>query len=623
MASNYQRPDVFIRERDLSQVVRDASSDVGVIVGAFPKGPINKRILITNTRDLITLFGNPNITFGYGAYTALPALETMDKLYITRVVNGALHAGLAVNEAGSVPLYSASSGSLTTDQPIGSSTVGESIGTGDGSTNTFGATLVNTPVGGISSIKVNGVSVGPLTIDSGSIPWTIAAPELSGTLSTLDPTTGVISVDFATTPGVGEDITVDYTAEGADLLFSIHAENPGVWANSVQVEIKNIDAVEYTFDLLVYELVDGVSVLRETFTVSRQQKLDGFGASLYLEEVVNNNSLYIRVLDSFDKVDTVLPDAIGPVSLASGTDGPAVTSGDVIAGWDLYENVDLVQIDILMNAGYVTAQDFSVQSKMKSLAESRDDCFAILDAPFSELSMFPTTKLSNWRNTTQNFNSSYTALYAPWVEVIDSFNGIRNLPIPPSGFVGQVFARRAKNSEPWYPPAGLNDGIISSGLLTPIRLTENYTEGQRDIVYGAGVNFLQTHIGAGMAVFGDKTQQAKASALDRINVRRLLNVLKRAFKGFLKFQLFELNTANLRAQITESLTDYMDGIQARQGVTSFQVICNDTNNTPSVVDNNQLNIDVYIQPTRSINFIQAQVVITRTGVDFNTVIGTV
>ena len=172
-----------------------------------------------------------------------------------------------------------------------------------------------------------------------------------------------------------------------------------------------------------------------------------------------------------------------------------------------------------------------------------------------------------------------------------------------------------------YPPAGLIDGVIASGLLTPIRLTENYTEGQRDLIYPAGVNYLQTHQGAGMAVFGDKTQQTKASALDRINVRRLLNVLKRAFSAFLKFQLFELNTSNLRAQITEALTDFMDGIQARQGVTSFQVVCNDVNNTPTVIDNNQLNVDVYIQPTRSINFIQAQVIITRTGVDFQTIIG--
>ena len=257
---------------------------------------------------------------------------------------------------------------------------------------------------------------------------------------------------------------------------------------------------------------------------------------------------------------------------------------------------------------------------MKSLAESRDDCFAILDAPVSELSMSPTTDLINWRNTTQNFNSSYTALYAPWCEVYDSFNDIRNFPIPPSGFVAQVFARRAKNREAWFPPAGFNDGLIDSGQLPFTRLTERYTDGEQDLIFSNGVNYLLTEPGTGTAVFGDKTQQTKASALDRINVRRLLNVTKRAAREFLKFSLFELNTPLTRNQITEALTDYYRGVQARQGLTDFLVVCNDTNNNPNVIDSNQLNVDVYLQPTRSINFIKHESIITRTGVDFNLIL---
>lgn len=621
MASNFSRPGVFLKETDLSQVVREAASDVGVIVGAFPRGPVNKRILVTNTRDLITLFGNPDITFGYGAYTALPALETMDKLFITRVQPvGAEHAGMVVNVAGSPSAFTLGVGSSTPDSPM-SAAFTETVGTGDGSTVLFGTTLTNFPVTAITDITVDSTSIGPLTVDTGVMPWTIAAPGLVGTNSTLDPLTGVLALELAVAPAVAEDIDINYSAESAVELFSIFSENPGVWANSLKIEVLDIDAVELEFTIRVYETLDGVDIVRETHRVSRQQKLDGFGQSIYLEDVINDNSIYLRVLDNLANVDTVLPDTFGPSFMGGGDDGAAVTSGEVVTGWGLYDNKDLVQVDILMNAGFVTSADFSVQSKMKSLAETRDDCFAILDAPFSELSMNPTTDLTDWRNSAQNFNSSYTALYAPWVEVIDSFNGIRDLPIPPSGFVGQVFARRSKNTEAWYPPAGLNDGVISSGLLTPIRLSENYTDGQRDLIYTAGVNYLQAHQGAGLAVFGDKTQQAKASALDRINVRRLLNVIKRASEAFLKFQLFELNTSNLRAQITEALTAFMDGIQSRQGVTSFQIVCNDTNNTPAVIDNNQLNVDIYIQPTRSINFIQAQVVITRTGVDFQTIIG--
>ena len=442
MAGNFARPDVFLKETDLSQVVREAASDVGVIVGAFPRGPVNTRILVTNTRDLITLFGNPDITFGYGAYTALPALETMDKLYITRVQTaGSLHANAIVNVAGSPTALTVGAGSPTTDSPVGISVLNEIVGTGDGGTTAFGGTLVNFPVDSLEDIKVDGVSLGPLTVDTGIMPWTIAGPGLTGILSTLDPLTGAIALDLAAAPAIAEDITVDYSGESATELFSVFAENPGVWGNAVKVEILDIDAVNFDYTLRVYEAIDGVDILRETHRVSRQQKVDGFGQSLYLEDVINAGSLYIRVLDNLDSADTVLPDTLGPSFMGGGNDGAAVTSGEVVTGWGLYDNKDLVQVDILMNAGYVTSADFSVQSKMKSLAESRDDCFAILDAPFSELSMFPTTDLTDWRNGIQNFNSSHTALYSPWVEVIDSFNGISDLPIPPSGFVGQVFAR--------------------------------------------------------------------------------------------------------------------------------------------------------------------------------------
>jgi hypothetical protein len=618
------RPGVFQPETDLSQVVQEAASDVGVIVGSFPQGPINKRILITNTRDLSTLFGTPTPTFGYASYCAVCALETMNKLYITRVVaSDALSSAILINDSTALtPSDIASSGLVEGDQEVGVATI-DSIGVGDGLVTVFAGTLGGTEIDSIlsvSDVTVGGVSVGPLTVNTNVFPWTVAAPGLVGVVSTVNPTSKAFSFTFSAAPGNGEEIKVYFVGSSNDRLFTVAAENPGLWGNALKVAVENIVNADKTFELVVSKIIDGVSVELERHKVSRVHQLDGFGRQQYLEDVINGNSIFIRVYDNISKAETVLPQLTPATSLGGGDDGSAVSSGKLIAGWDLYSNKQEVQVDILINAGYVSSLDFSVQAKMKSLAETRDDCFAILDAPFESLGMTPTTDLTDWRKNDQNFNSSYVALYAPWCEVYDSFNDVKNFPLPPSGFVGQVFSRRAKNTEAWFPPAGFNDGLVNSGALPFTRLTHRYTEGQQDLIYQNGVNYLLTEPGTGTAVFGDKTEQTKASALDRINVRRLINILKRSMGSFLKFQLFELNTEFVRNQITQALTDFLNAIVARQGLTDFRVVCNDTNNTPSVIDNNQLNVDIYIQPTRSINFIKNEFIITRTGVDFDTII---
>ena len=618
------RPGVFQPETDLSQVVREAASDVGVLVGVFPKGPINKRILITNTRDFSTLFGSPNPLFGYASYCAVCALETMNKLYITRVVpSDALSSAALVNTSTALTgIDLASSGLIEGDQEVGIATI-DNIGTGDGSTTTFAETLGGSEIDSIlslSDVEVGGVSVGPLTVNTNVIPWTVAGPGLVGTSSTLHPTSKAFSFQFDSAPATSAAINVFFVGASNDRLFTVAAENPGVWGNSLRVAIENIVATEFTFEIVVSQIIDGSSIELERSKVSRKHQLDGFARQQYLEDVINGNSIYIRVYDNISKLETVLPQSTSATSLSGGSDGSAVSNGELITGWDLYSNKQEVQVDILINAGYVSGLDFSVQAKIKSLAETRDDCFGILDAPYDQLGMTPTTDLTDWRRNTQNFNSSYVALYSPWCEVYDSFNDVKNFPIPPSGFVAQVFSRRAKNTEAWFPPAGFNDGLVNSGSLPFTKLTHRYTEGQQDVIYQNGVNFLLTEPGTGTAVFGDKTQQTKASALDRVNVRRLISILKRAMSSFLKFQLFELNTEFVRNQITQALTDFLNGIVARQGLTDFRVVCNDTNNGSTVIDNNQLNVDIYIQPTRSINFIKNEFVITRTGVDFDTII---
>ena len=271
-AVNTGRPGVFQPETDLSQVVREAASDIGVLVSGFPKGPINERILITNTRDLVTLFGEPDVAYGYGGYCGICAMETMDKIYFTRVVSDdAKHSGLIINQDGSATASDATPNGLSLGDQDSGIDMSQTVGTGDGATTIF-ADTVNSfdEILSVSDIQVGGTSIGPLTVDTGVVPWTIASPSLSGTSSTLHPTTGALNLVFdgGSTPADGDDIILFFTGSSTDRLFTISAENPGIWGNNLKVTVTDVDTTAFTFLISVYEVSDGVDVLRETHTVS-------------------------------------------------------------------------------------------------------------------------------------------------------------------------------------------------------------------------------------------------------------------------------------------------------------------------------------------------------------------
>jgi phage tail sheath protein FI len=189
------------------------------------------------------------------------------------------------------------------------------------------------------------------------------------------------------------------------------------------------------------------------------------------------------------------------------------------------------------------------------------------------------------------------------------------LYVPVDGYVGAAFALTEHVRDVWYAPAGQQ-----RGLLNVLGLRINYTQGQQEILYPKQVNFLRTFPGSGTAIWGQKTLQSFDSALSRINVRRLLIVIEKAVTAALHRQVFELNNEFTRLQITQFIDGFMRRIQARNGVYSYQVVCDLTNNTPDVIDANELHVDIYVQPVRAAEFIQLQTVITRTGASFEELI---
>jgi len=520
----YLSPGIYVRERDLSNVIPNLSTTVAALVGYSSQGNVDEIVLITNSQQFIQEFGEPEVG-QYFHYSALAFLEKGNRLYCQRVVNGALYGGAWIVKDG---------------------------GSGANTALTIG---MSTPA---------------------------------------------------------------YSAvSGEDILFYIFGKDPGTWNNSISVKVENTIAADYTFDIVVYWIdSDGNSTEMERWTVSRQTKVDGFGRQQYLETKINGYSQYIVVKDNILEADTVLPtEQTTALILGGGSVGSAVTDGQVIAGWDLFSNPDNIDVRILINGGYTST---AVQTKMLTVAEGRLDCIAILDVPYAQLTSV--SSIVTWRQTTQNFNSSYCALYAPWLKIYDRWND-KEVEVPPSGYVGSSIAYNDYVSDPWFAPAGFN-----RGLLNILSVTNVFTTGERDTLYAAQINPIQLFRGEGIAIWGNKTEQVKASALSSVNVRRLLITLEKSMSIALRSYAFEPNNEITRLRVTAQLEQYMDllssrgAFQTELGDRGYRVVCDSTNNTPTTIDLLELHVDVYIKPSRAAEFIQLQAIITTTGASFEELI---
>ena len=211
----------------------------------------------------------------------------------------------------------------------------------------------------------------------------------------------------------------------------------------------------------------------------------------------------------------------------------------------------------------------------------------------------------------EGFNSSYAATYWPWCLVRDPELG-RNVWVPASTMIPGVFAFNDNTAEPWFAPAGLNRGALSEVIQTERILTK----ADRDALYSNRVNPIATFPNAGVVIFGQKTLQKKASALDRVNVRRLLIQLKGFIGQLAQNLVFEQNTIATRNSFLSQVNPYLETVQQRQGLYAFRVVMDDSNNTPDVVDRNQLVGQIFLQPTKTAEFIVLDFNVLPTGAEF-------
>lgn len=308
-------------------------------------------------------------------------------------------------------------------------------------------------------------------------------------------------------------------------------------------------------------------------------------------------------------------------TLVAGNNGIVTSDSEFQLGYDNFNNPEEIDISLVIGGPHSGGVSRHI---IDNIAELRKDCVAFISpdqadvvnqTDFSTI----TTNVKNFRLTTDGINSkssSYGVMDSGWKYQYDKYNDVyRWVPLNPD--VAGLCARTDNIRDPWWSPAGLNRGSIKNVT----KLAWNPRKAQRDELYKNNINPVVTLPGQGTVLFGDKTLQTKPSAFDRINVRRLFIVLEKAIATAAKFTLFEFNDEFTRSQFRNLVEPFLRDVQGRRGIFDFRVVCDETNNTPEVIDRNEFVGDIYIKPARSINFIQLNFVAVRTGVDFEEIVG--
>ena len=372
---------------------------------------------------------------------------------------------------------------------------------------------------------------------------------------------------------------------------------------------------ETTFSIAVYEVNGKVTTRVEYFQyLTLYNAKDVNGNSTFVEDVINSQSQYIQVFANVKSDDNPtfpeypVPATITMEEMKGGTSGMSVTKAPngsqyLVKGWDNFNDRTATTVTLLMNSGYAYESNLAYQSKMIEVAEKRRDCFALLDIPQTTASS--SDRVLDWRKNVSGFNTYRASLTTPWVKTYDSVQGKSGFLMAPSAYVAKVMG----TSRPWIAPAGPNRGVINSSIVSPINLTEAYDNTIGGTLYDAQLNCIVRNPGAGWAIWGQKTLQQKPSALDRINVARTVIYIETTLRDAARYHLFENNTAYERMQVTLQFNQFLDTILADGGIQRYQVVCDDSNNTPYIIANNTMVIDIYLWPTYTTEYIELNTIV--------------
>ena len=566
MAEVLLSPGVLQREQDQSQYTTGPVTVGAAIIGPTVKGPVEIPTIVTSYSDYTNKFGSTFVSGGnvYTYFTSIAAYNYFnnggDTLLIARVVS----ASTTWTSATSTAISASSNATAFTLETISEGTIMNSS----------------------SSLDASG------SLASGSadnIRWEIISPNTSsGTFGLLirqgnDNTNNKIVLESYTNLSLDPKSPNYISTIIGDYCYNYNASN-------VQIELSGSypNASRY--------------VRVKSVALNTPDYLDNTGTP----KVQFTGSIPVVASGSFTgatdtmKGGAAFYDAITTAGNTQGLDGGSYTN--MI---NLLSNSDDYRFNVLLTPGLFNSLHTSAVSTIITNTQGRGDNLYVLDlVPYNST----TTAVVNQAAAV---NNSYAASYWPWCQIQDPSTG-KNVWVPASTVVAGVYAYNDRVAEPWFAPAGINRG----GLGNVIRVEQKLSQTTRDTLYLGKVNPIATFPGTGVVVYGNKTLQTQASALDRVNVRRLLISLKSYIGQVANTIVFEQNTVATRNQFLGQVNPYLESVQQRQGVYAFKVVMNDSNNTPDVIDRNQLVGAIYIQPTKTAEFIYLNFNITPTGTTF-------
>jgi uncharacterized protein len=582
MAETLISPGVLARENDQSQVTSQPITVGAAIIGPTVKGPVEIPTIVTSYSQFQSTFGTTFLSAS-GVYTYFTSIAAYNYF----------------NNGGQ---------SLLVARAVSASTTWTSATTATGSV-----------TGGAGA----GVSILNADSDEALILETLSEGVIMNSSSSLDASGALTN---GTVDNVRWQILNRNTSSGTfDLLVrqgNDNSNNPIVletWTNlSMDPTAANFVAA------VIGDTTQNYNSSLNQITISGSYS--NFSRYLRVKSVVTPTPNYFDNNGNFKSAYTssIPSNASGSFTAATGnatsaggnkyyneiTAGVAnvqgLAAGDYTNMVALLANQDDYRFNVLLTPGLFDSGAFaSTVTSIISNTQNRGDSIYVVDQNGYNSTVAGAVTAASTRNT------SYAATYWPWLQTVDPDSGAR-VWVPASTMIGGVYAFNDSVSEPWFAPAGINRG----GLSNVIRAEQKLPQSSRDTLYSGNVNPIATFPGTGVVVYGQKTLQRQASALDRVNVRRLLIALKSYISQVANNLVFEQNTIATRNQFLSQVNPYLESVQQRQGLYAFKVIMDDSNNTADVIDRNQLVGQIYIQPTKTAEFIYLDFNILPTGATF-------
>ena len=595
MAETILSPGVLQRENDQSFIAPLPTQEGASILGPTVKGPVNIPTLVTSFSQFSTIYGTYQMS-GSRPYSFLTSIAANNyfsnggnSLWVTRVVSQSFLPATSSAVADTDGGMNTGSGrpggvAVTGKAPFVLETISEGAIMNSG----------HTEVTGGSGALVNG------TIDN--LRWEIATVNTSsGTFSLLirrgddDASQKIVlesynnlSLDPNSPNFISKvigDMDKSVATDGTDYYIKETGNYPNA---SAYVRVKTVNN-------LTPDYFNNAGVAQDKFTGSlpdapQSSSLDGGAGS----NIPTTDGGYSRKMNFYDDIDN--------------TDNQGLEGANYATAVGLMANTDDYKFNVLSAPGLINANALTGTTPITNAVSNtiaRGDSMFIVDLVNYD------TALATVTTQAAGFDSSYAAAYWPWVQTIDP-NTAEMVWVPASTMIPGVYAFTDASSDPWFAPAGITRG----GLGQVIRAERRLTVSNRDTLYESNVNPIATFPGQGVVVFGQKTLQKKSSALDRVNVRRLMIALK-SFIGQVSDNLvFEQNTIITRNNFLSQVNPYLESVQQRQGLYAFKVVMDDTNNTPAVIDRNQLVGQIFLQPTKTAEFIILDFNVLPTGATF-------